>query len=381
MTVIIESIKVAELAEAVAAASTSLPSRPNPPIMGALLIETDQNASTLTLSSYDYDQASRATVTAAAVEAAARIAVSGKLLGQVVKVAPKREPLVLDVGPSALTIRAGRTEFTLPLMDVEDYPDLPDMAGAEILGQVDAAALAAAVALVDVAADKSSDAPNITQAIMLEADGDTLTLAATNRFTLLATTEVSWSPHPASQSWNLRLKADELAKATKVFADGDRAGGVIVKQAGGMVALSASAGEELHVDSVLSVFDCAPPQWRRLFDYPVNTTIEAGTAELVEVARRAVAVGDASAPGMLLRVAEGGIDVTVGAALIDGVELESFDGEPIDYLINQTYLRNALSALGASTVRITLSAVGRPIMISDAYASNPARILVMGIRQ
>lgn len=373
MTVIIESIKVADLAEAVAAASTSLPSRPNPPIMGALLIETDQNASTLTLSSYDYDRASRATVTAAAVEADARIAVSGKLLGQVVKVAPKREPLVLDLGPSALVIRAGKTEFTLPLMDVEDYPDLPDMADAEILGRADAATLAAAVALVDVAADKSGDAPNITQVIMLEAHGNTLTLAATDRFTL-ATTDVPWSSS-VSPSWDLRLKADELVAATGVFTDGN----VTVRRAGGMVSLSAAVGEELHVDSVLSVFDCALPQWRGLLDYPVNTTIEAGTAELVEVARRAIAV--TNTPGMMLKIAAAGIDVTVGAALIDGVELESFDGEPIDYLINQTYLRNALSALGASTVRITLSAVGRPITISDAYASNPARILVMGIRQ
>lgn len=110
MTVIIESITVTELAEAVAAASTSLPSRPNPPIMGALLIETDQNASTLALSSYDYDQASRATITAAAVEADARIAISGRLFGQVVKVAPKREPLVLDVTPTALIVRAGKTD-------------------------------------------------------------------------------------------------------------------------------------------------------------------------------------------------------------------------------------------------------------------------------
>ena len=227
MTVIIESIKVAELAEAVAAASTSLPSRPVIPILAALLIETDQNASTLTLSSYDYDRASRATVTAAAVEADARIAVSGKLLGQVVKVAPKREPLVLDLGPSALVIRAGKTEFTLPLMDAEDYPDLPDMADAEILGRADAATLAAAVALVDVAADKSGDAPNITQVIMLEAHGNTLTLAATDRFTL-ATTDVPWSSS-VSPSWDLRLKADELVAATGVFTDGN----VTVRRAGG----------------------------------------------------------------------------------------------------------------------------------------------------
>lgn len=373
MTVIIESITVTELAEAVAAASTSLPSRPNPPIMGALLIETDQNASTLALSSYDYDQASRATITAAAVEADARIAVSGRLFGQVVKVAPKREPLVLDVTPTALIVRAGRTEFTLPLMKVEDYPDLPSMADAEILGQADAADLAAAAALVDVAADKSSDAPTITQAIMLEADGDTLTLAATDRFTL-ATTEVPWSSAWQNLSWDLSLKADELVAATRVFADGDA---VIVKRAGGMVALSAAAGEELHVDLVLSVLDHQSLQWRRLFDYPVNTTVEVDTAELVAVARRAVAVSDASA---LLRVAHGGIDVTVDGALVDGVELESFNGEPIDYRINQTKVRNALSALGAATTRITFNTPGRPIVISDVDGSNPARILVMGIR-
>lgn len=375
MTVIIESITVTELAEAVAAASTSLPSRPTMPIMGALLIETDQNASTLALSSYDYDQASRATITAAAVEADARIAVSGRLFGQVVKVAPKREPLVLDVTPTALIVRAGRTEFTLPLMTVEDYPDLPSMADAEILGQADAADLAAAVALVDVAADKSSNAPTITQAIMLEADGDTLTLAATNRFTL-ATTEVPWSS--SGKSWDLSLKADELVAATRVFADGDA---VIVKRTGGMVSLSAAAGEELHVDLVLSVLDHQSLQWRRLFDYPVNTTVEVDTAELLAVARRAVAVSDASAPGMLLRVADAGIDASVDGALVDGVELESFNGEPITYLINQTKLRDALSALGAATTRITFNTPVRPIVISDVDGSNPARILVMGIRQ
>ena len=374
MTVIIESIKVAELAEAVAAASTSLPSRPNPPIMGALLIETDQNASTLALSSYDYDQASRATITAAAVEADARIAVSGRLFGQVVKVAPKREPLVLDVTPTALIVRAGKTEFTLPLMKVEDYPDLPSMADAEILGQADAADLAAAVALVDVAADKSSDAPTITQAIMLEADGDTLTLAATDRFTL-ATTEVPWSSS-GNLLWDLRLKADELAKAVKVFTDSDA---VIVKRTGGMVSLSAAAGEELHVDLMLSVFDSEPLAWRQLLDYPVNTTVEVDTAELLAVARRAVAVSDI--PGTMLKVTDAGIDVSVDGALMDGVELESFNGEPIDYRINQTKVRNALSALGAATTRITFNTPGRPIVISDVDGSNPARILVTGIRQ
>lgn len=374
MTVIIESITVTELAEAVAAASTSLPSRPNPPIMGALLIETDQNASTLALSSYDYDQASRATITAAAVEADARIAVSGRLFGQVVKVAPKREPLVLDVTPTALIVRAGKTEFTLPLMKVEDYPDLPSMADAEILGQADAADLAAAVALVDVAADKSSDAPTITQAIMLEADGDTLTLAATDRFTL-ATTEVPWSSS-GNLLWDLRLKADELAKAVKVFTDSDA---VIVKRTGGMVSLSAAAGEELHVDLMLSVFDSEPLAWRRLFDHPVNTTVEVDTAELLAVARRAVAVSDI--PGMMLKVTDAGIDVSVDGALVDGVELESFNGEPIDYRINQTKVRNALSALGAATTRITFNTPGRPIVISDVDGSKPARILVMGIRQ
>ena len=87
--------------------------------------------------------------------------------------------------------------------------------------------------------------------------------------------------------WDLRLKADELAKAVKVFADGDA---VIVKRTGGMVSLSAAAGEELHVDLMLSVFDSEPLAWRQLLDYPVNTTVEVDTAELLAVARRAVAV-------------------------------------------------------------------------------------------
>lgn len=349
MTVIIEAIKVADLAEAVAAASTSLPSRPNPPIMGALLIETDQNASTLTLSSYDYNQASRATVTAAAVEADARIAVSGKLLGQVVKVAPKREPLVLDLGPSALVIRAGKTEFTLPLMDVEDYPDLPTVDGEDTLaGRVDSTELIDAIARAGVAAEKSSDANTVRNCVSIVAkEGRVLSVTALHS-KMVATTTVDWEPEG---DLDVRIVADELSSVLRAFTDGQ----ITIRTKGGLVGLSGAVGDDLRVTSTVSVFDMPYPDWPKLFAMDFATAVDVGD-DFAEAVRRASVVAGTAL--LRLAITAGSIGLSVDGALVDEVAPLGFDGEPVKFNVNPEALRQLLAVVGD---KVRLRFTGAPI--------------------
>ncbi|MEO6606098.1 MAG: DNA polymerase III subunit beta, partial [Aeromicrobium sp.] len=70
------------LADAVAWTARSLPNRPSVPVLAGLLIETAADG--LTLSGFDYETSTRATLPAE-VTADGRALVSGRLLAEIVK--------------------------------------------------------------------------------------------------------------------------------------------------------------------------------------------------------------------------------------------------------------------------------------------------------
>ena len=90
----------------------------------------------------------------------------------------------------------GSARFTLLTLPVEDYPTLPEMP--TLTGTLPGARLAAAVAQVAVAAGRDDTLPVLT-GIRIEIDGDTVTLAATDRYRL-AVRELAWiaGAEPAS---------------------------------------------------------------------------------------------------------------------------------------------------------------------------------------
>src|SRR4029077_15335830 len=97
--------------------------------------------------------------------------------------------VVAGAGPGVWTGAASAC-FPLRPMPVEDYPPLPQMPGSS--GTVDSAVFAEAVAQTAVAAGRDATLPMLT-GIRVEIDGETLTLAATDRFRL-AVRELNWTP-------------------------------------------------------------------------------------------------------------------------------------------------------------------------------------------
>ena len=118
-----------------------------------------------------------------------RVLVSGRLLAEITRSLPAKPVDLAVVGPR-VSIVAGSARFTLPTMPVEDYPPLPQMPGSS--GTVDSAVFAEAVAQTAVAAGRDDTLPMLT-GIRVEIEGETLTLAATDRFRL-AVRELSWLP-------------------------------------------------------------------------------------------------------------------------------------------------------------------------------------------
>ncbi|TDC93925.1 DNA polymerase III subunit beta, partial [Actinomadura sp. 7K507] len=107
------------LADAVAWAARTLPSRPALPVLAGMLIEvTDQGE--LTLAGFDYEVSARARDEATVTEPG-RVLVPGRLLSDIVRNLPP-QPVDIFTKGSEVVVRCGPAEFGLLTLPVEDYP-------------------------------------------------------------------------------------------------------------------------------------------------------------------------------------------------------------------------------------------------------------------
>lgn len=362
------------------AAMASLPGRPQPPIMGAMVIDTDADHRGVTFSTYDWDKSTSAVALAASTAAGQRIAVSGRLLAQVAKVLPKSRECQASTDGGILTLASGRTVFTLPLMDVRDYPTIP--ATDDVVGEVDGVAFADAVARVARAAAKEDAARSVKGCVSLVSDGSTLTLTALQEFQV-NTIELPWEPCEG-RSVDVRIAADEIATAIKPMSG---ASTIELRQSDRVTLFGFSAQD---IDATVSVFDGPYPKWQRLFPNHYDTAVDVGP-EFIDAIKRAATVAEAKAPLAVIDFTEGGATITVAGSIVDEAPLDEFLGEPRQFGVNPTRMLDALQDVPSSRVRLGFDKViTRPMVLHEyvggGLSGDPAdecgayRGLLMGIR-
>src|SRR5690606_41274033 len=106
------------LADAVAWAARTLPTRPALPVLAGMLIEATEEGG-LTLAGFDYEVSARAHESAAVAEPG-RVLVPGRLLADIVRNLPPQPVDILTKG-SAVVVRCGTAEFGLLALPVADY--------------------------------------------------------------------------------------------------------------------------------------------------------------------------------------------------------------------------------------------------------------------
>ena len=359
MSIIATGITVADLAAAVSAGLASLPARPQPAIMGAARIDTSECDSTLSIASFDWDSSTTATMSAVDVAQTVHIAVSGRLLAQVVKVAPKRAPLILELDEHALLrIIAGKTVFTLRLMDVDDYPAIPVVDGDDsLVGTVDAATLRAAIDRAATATVKDGDARSTAHCVsIVDESGDALGITGLQP-KMVVTTLVDWTPQPGGL--DVRIIADELTAILAPFDGGE----ITIRTNGGLVGLSGATGDDLRIASTCSTFDMPYPAWRKLFTRFESASVLDVGDEFAEAVRRCATLAGAKLPQMRMQADAGTITLTVDGALVDKVAPLGFDGEPVDFTVNPLALRDLTATIG-DKVRLRFQrAANRPAHI------------------
>ena len=201
-------------ADAVAWTARSLPNRPSVPVLAGLLIESSGDG--LTLSGFDYETSTRATLPAEVADDG-RALVSGRLLSEIVKSLPAK-PIDVSLDGTKVQVVCGSARFSLQTMPVEEYPQLPDMPTAT--GTIKADEFATAVAQASAAAGRDEMLPLLT-GVRLELEGSTISLMATDRFRA-SLRELSWYPERADLSAQALVPARVLGEtARSLVAGGD----------------------------------------------------------------------------------------------------------------------------------------------------------------
>ena len=197
------------LADAVAWTARTLPNRPTVPVLAGLRLDVTDGA--VTFSSFDYEVSGRVTVDGEVADSGT-VLVSGRLLADIARSLPAR-PVDIGSDGAKVVITCGSARFTLQTLPVEEYPELPTLP--ESSGTVDGAVFAEAVSQVAVAAGRDDMLPTLT-GIRVEIEGESVTLAATDRYRL-AVREFTWRPERPEVSAMALVPARTLVDTAKTL--------------------------------------------------------------------------------------------------------------------------------------------------------------------
>ncbi|MEV4441243.1 DNA polymerase III subunit beta [Streptomyces sp. NPDC049577] len=364
------------LAEAVAWAARSLPARPPVPVLAGLLLKAEEGS--LSLSGFDYEVSARVSVEAD-VEEDGTVLVSGRLLADICRALPNR-PVEISTDGVRVTVVCGSSRFTLHTLPVEEYPALPQMPTAT--GTVPGEVFASAVAQVAIAAGRDDTLPVLT-GVRIEIEGDTVTLASTDRYRF-AVREFMWKPETPDVSAVALVPAKTLLDTAKSLSGGETVSLALSGEGKGE-GLIGFEGSGRRTTTRLLEGDL--PKYRTLFPTEFNSVAVIETAPFVEAVKRVALVAERNTPVRLSF--EQGVLILEAGSSDDAQAVERVDarleGDDISIAFNPGFLLEGLSAIDSPVAQLSFTTSTKPALLSgkpavDAEADDAYKYLIMPVR-
>lgn len=352
------------MAEAVAWAARSLPSRPSVPILAGLLIKAD--AKGVTMSSFDYETSAQVQVEAQVIDEGEAL-VSGKLLAEIARSLPNR-PVDFTSDATRVELVCGSARFTLQLLPVSEYPQLPEMPTAA--GVVDSDDFARAINQVVVAAGRDELLPVFT-GVRLEIDNDVISLLATDRYRM-ALKELTWTPASSSAEGAALVPARVLSEAARSMSSGEQITVALSNaEAGeGLIGLEGSGSGGVR-QLTTRLLGGEFPKVRHLMDIHPTVTVRCKTEEIIASVKRVSLVAERNSP---LRMLIGDEQIALEAASGDQAQaseavpaqVENVAGGELALTaawFNPHYLADALNTIDSPYVHFSFTAAGKPCLV------------------
>ncbi|MBC7596466.1 MAG: DNA polymerase III subunit beta [Kineosporiaceae bacterium] len=368
------------LADAVAWTARSLPIRPSVPVLAGLLIETSNDG--LTLSGFDYETSTRATLPAEVADDG-RALVSGRLLAEIVKSLPNK-PVDVSLDGTKVSVVCGSARFSLQTMPVEEYPQLPDMPSSS--GSVKSEAFASAVSQASAAAGRDEMLPLLT-GVRLEMEGSTISLMATDRFRA-SLRDLEWYPEKSDISAQALVPAKVLSEtARSLVSGGDITIAISSGDAGeGLIGFEGIVGSGTR-RTTTRLLEGDFPRVRQLFQTLAETVAYVHTQTFVDSVKRVALVAERNTP-VRLTFADGQLLLEAGsgdeAQASESIEA-TINGPDISIGFNPSYLLEGLAVMSEPVVHLSFTQHTKPAAIAGvqevgAEPDFAFRYLIMPVR-
>ncbi|KOX08921.1 DNA polymerase III subunit beta [Nocardiopsis sp. NRRL B-16309] len=367
------------MADAVAWTARTLPTRPSVPVLVGVLLDAGEfdGRQQVRLAGFDYEVSTQAAVDVD-VDEPGQVLVPGKLLAEITRNLPPQVVEVATDGPKVV-VSCGSAKFTLTTMPVEDYPTLPEMPG--VSGTVGSDAFAAAVSQVAVAAGRDDTLPMLT-GVRVEIEGETITLASTDRYRL-AVRELTWKPENPELSAVALVPAKTLHDTAKSLTSGAEVSVALSSGDGGEGMIGFEGGGRRTTSRLL---DGEFPKYRALLPDSFNTVAEVSRSEFVEAVKRVSLVAERNTP-LRLAFSQGRLVLEAGtgedAQAVEVLEAD-LDGEDIQIAFNSGFLLDGLGAIGTDVARLHFTTSTKPAILTGKPAEEGApaqyRYLIMPVR-
>jgi len=329
-----------DLADAVGWVARALPARPVIPVLAGLQLRA--SGSRLTLACFDYEVSARATVPAEVAEPGTAL-VPGRLLGEIIRSLPGL-PVEFRDDPDGMLLECGEASFTLVTLALDDYPELPEVP--RLAGIVDGGTLGLAIGQVTPAASKDDTLPLLT-AVNLELTGETMTLAATDRYRMAVRDlgwEPAWSPGSSEEATAILVPARTLADAARMMSAGSQVRILLsdaTNSAEAMVAFEA-VGRRLTTRLLAGEF----VRYRSRFPAQFGCVADLPAEAFTEAVRRVSLVAERGTP-VQLSFGQGQVMIaaaTQGQARAREAVPAEFSGDDPDIAFSPHYLLDGLVA-------------------------------------
>lgn len=343
-------VNSASFADAVAWTTRVIDMRPANPILAGLKI--DATNGTLQLSAFNYQVSSRHHIEAG-IDEEGSILVLGKLMADITKSLPA-EKTYLSSENNTLTITSGKSTFTLQLMPLGEYPDLPTLP--QKLGQVDAPTFIQAVNQASVSISKEENRPVLT-GIQIQFDNDIVTMTSTDRFRLSRST-FTWTPeHDDIHAVSL-VRGSLLRDIAHSLDDHQNVLIHLNEEEPSLLGFENSGRT-----STSQLIDGEFPSIDRLFidEYPIHAVIN--RQALINAIKRVALVAEKNAPIRMifthqeLILSAGNAEESQAKEILD----IDMDGEDITVAFNPNYLLEGLGAIAEPFVHMKMSTAVKPV--------------------